>query len=76
MAYFDHTEDFSVKMTKCRSMCTPCYTRSGRQIPPGVPQQAAPGTPSSSDSARELLAVFSTVMVLSVLQEIMTEMVF
>ena len=30
----------------------PDVTRSGRQIPPDVPQQAASGTSSSSDSAR------------------------
>ena len=48
-------------------------TRSGRQIPPPSPQQAASGDGSSSDSARGIGTVFSTDRLLSVLQEIMTE---
>ena len=63
-------------MTKCRQLCTRLYTRSGRQIPPVITQQAASVMTSSSDSARGIGLTFSTAMVLDVLQEIMTETVF
>ena len=70
MAYFDHTRDFMVKMTKCRQMLHTQMSREGvTQIPPHVTQQAAPVTCSSSG----FRAVFSTTLVLSVLHLIMTE---
>ena len=60
-------------MTKCRQNVHHGDTRSGRQIPPVVAQQAALATTSSSDSARGHLTVFSTTPFSDVLQEIMTE---
>ena len=75
-AILTHTCMFIVKMTKCRQCAHPCTTRERVADTPTSPQQAAPGDAPHLLSAGPRQTVFSTTSVLTVLQEIMTEMGF
>ena len=65
-----------VKTTKCRSMCTPLYTRSGHPDTPRGPAASCSWDLVLIWVQRGFLAVFSTTLFLTVLQEIMTETLF
>ena len=70
MAYFEATMDFLVRMTKCRLNV---HAEGSTDTPTVHASQLASVDRSSSVSAREILTVFSTNPLLTVLQEIMTE---
>ena len=60
MGLFSRTGMFMVKMTKCRPYVHHCSHAKGSSDTPRVPQTSCFWDPSSSDSARDLLTVFST----------------
>ena len=60
MGHFDPSSEFIVKMTKCRQLCTPLCTRSGRQIPPRTPAASCLLVSAPHLTQRGTSTVFST----------------